>query len=95
MILTKEEQEFIYRHGFSSIPFLKIMIFTQEEQELIIDLEKINKMTHYEMAFCIRYASVGHKYLDINKPFYKWFKKRFCGFGGMTSKISQQVGWWN
>ena len=69
------------------------MILTKEEQELIAELEKINKMTHYEMAYFVRFAPLGHNYLDIRKPFYKYFDRRFYGMGGMTLELSQQIGW--
>ena len=38
------------------------MILTKEEQKLIIDLGKINKMTRLEMAHFLRSAPIGHKY---------------------------------
>jgi len=69
------------------------MILTKEEQELIIDLEKINKMTHFEMAKFIRFTPTGHSYFDMSKSLHKYFDKRFFAMGGMTVEISREIGW--
>lgn len=62
---------------------------TEEQKEI----EKINKMTHVEMANLWRFAPIGHKYFDFNKPYWEYFQKRFEEFGGMTPAISKQIGW--
>mgnify|MGYP001571226313 CR=1 FL=1 len=56
-------------------------------------VEKINKLTQYEMASLWRFAPVGHIYFDLTLPYHKIFKERFDKLGGMTSEISKELGW--
>ena len=56
-------------------------------------VEKIKKLTHYEMAKLWRFTPDGHIYFDSTLPYYKIFLERFQQLGGMTSEISKQLGW--
>ena len=59
-----------------------------------IEIDKINKMSHFEMCKLWRYAPAGHPYLDGTKPYFVIFEKRlFKHFGGFTPEISKQIGW--
>ena len=60
------------------------------EDKLII--EKINNMSHEEMAKIWRFAPIGHKYFNINLPYYAVFEKRFKEFGMFTPEISKYIG---
>ena len=58
------------------------------------EIEKINNMTHEEMARLWRFAPAGHPYFDSTKPFFKVFKKRlFEHFGGFNPQLSKKIGW--
>lgn len=63
-----------------------------EENELL-EIEKINNMSHLEMARMWRFSPPGHPYFDNSKPFFKVFKERFDKFGGFTVNISKEIGW--
>jgi len=54
----------------------------------------INEMTHRELVGLWRGASPGHPYFDDRFPYYERFSERlFTEFGGITPKVSKQVGW--
>lgn len=63
---------------------------TVHAQEFI---DRINKMSHYEMAKLWRFAPSGHPYFDTTLPYFAVFKKRFTELGGMTPEISKAIGW--
>lgn len=66
------------------------MELTKEEKEI----EKINSMSHVEMCRMWRFASAGHPYFDMTKPFHKVFEERlFKHFGGFTPEISKEIGY--
>jgi len=56
-------------------------------------IDYINGMPHYQMARMWRHSPAGHIYFDRTLPFFEIFEKRFNEFGGMTSKISKEIGW--
>lgn len=56
------------------------------------EIEKINNMSHIEMARLWRFAPSGHKYFDSSLPYFDIFNKRFKAFGGFTPKISKLIG---
>lgn len=64
-----------------------------EQLEIENHTKRINLMSHEEMAELWRAAPAGHPYFDSNLPLYDIFKKRFASFGGMTTKMSKQIGW--
>ncbi len=53
---------------------------------------KIDKMTHADMARLWRFAPACHPIFDKRNSLFEHFKKRFDKFGGMTTKISKQIG---
>lgn len=55
------------------------------------EIEKINNMSHFEMAKLWRYSPIGHEYFDVNLPYFEVFMDRFRDFGGMTAEISKQI----
>ena len=63
---------------------------SKEDQATI---NRINSMSHYDMASLWRSAPTGHPYFDKTKPFWEVFDKRFKELGGMTSDISKEIGW--
>ena len=58
-----------------------------------IEIEKINNMSRIQMARLHRFATAGHPYFDITKPFHKVFSERFAKLGGFSPEISKQIGW--
>ena len=54
---------------------------------------KINNMNQTEMASLWRFAPAGHPIFRNDLPLFEYFKKRFDGLGGMTPKISKNIGW--
>jgi hypothetical protein len=58
------------------------------------EIDKINGMTHAELAWLWRFAPLGHPYFSTeNLDLYDHFKNRFRELGGMTPAISKQIGW--
>ena len=60
-------------------------------EEIEIEIKCINEMSQYEMARLWRYASAGHRYFDLQLPFFEVFNKRFKELGGFTPKISKSL----
>lgn len=56
-------------------------------------VNRINKMSHMEMASLWRFAPLGHPFFDKSLPYYTEFKKRFDELCGFTPEISKEVGW--
>ncbi len=54
---------------------------------------EIDKLSHREMARLYRFSPSGHKYFISGTQVNEYFMKRFMGFGGITSKISKEIGW--
>ena len=59
----------------------------QEEIE-----KEINGLSHREMCRLYRFAPSGHKYFDVEKPYWELFNKRYKELGGMTPEISKDLG---
>lgn len=55
--------------------------------------KKIDNMTQEEMASLWRYAPAGHPYFDTTSPLSEYFIKKFKEKGGMTPRISKEIGW--
>ncbi len=64
--------------------------FTLEQEK---EIEKINNMSHEEMARLYRFAPSGHIYFDTTLIYWSIFNKRFQALGGMTSELSKKIGW--
>lgn len=60
------------------------------DQKLVDD---INNMSHKEMARLWRFTPPDHFCFDDRLPYFEIFKERFEELGGMTPKISKQIGW--
>lgn len=54
---------------------------------------KIDQMTHEEMARLFRFAPSGHPYFDTTSPLCGYFRDRFEELGGMTPEMSKRIGW--
>lgn len=63
------------------------------EQEIAEWKEKIDNMSHEQMAMLWRFAPFGHPIYQIDSPLLKYFTDRFNTFGGMTPEISKRIGW--
>lgn len=62
--------------------------------EIAAEKQKIDSMTHEQMARLWRFATVGQKYFDVrNSEIFNYFAKRFKELGGMTPEISKKIGW--
>jgi hypothetical protein len=64
-----------------------------KELEQQKEIDKINAMTHLEMAERYRFAVSGDPYFDNTLPYYKVFNERFKMLGGFTPAISKAIGW--
>lgn len=64
-----------------------------KEAEQQREIEKINTMTHLEMANRYRFSVSGDPYFDDTLPYFKVFNERFNMFGGFTPEISKAIGW--
>lgn len=63
------------------------------EKEIEEWKQKIDNMSHTQMASMWRFTKAGHPVFDSTLPLFDYFKKRFDKFGGMTSKVSKLIGW--
>ena len=62
-------------------------------EELAIETEKINALTHEEMCRLWRFSMPGTcKYFDLTSPLWPIFEKRFKELGGFTPEISKRIG---
>jgi len=58
-----------------------------------IEIDKINKMSQFELCKLWRFAPFGHPYFDSTLPYFKVFEKRlFKYFNGFTPEISKSIG---
>ncbi len=64
-----------------------------EQSEIQEWMEKIDGMSHLDMAKLWRFAPSGHPVFNSNLPLFQHFKERFDSFGGMTPAISKAIGW--
>ena len=62
---------------------------TSEEQWM----EKIDSMSHMEMATLYRFAPSGHPIFSTSGELFDHFMKRFNELGGMSPEISKRIGW--
>lgn len=65
--------------------------YSQEEIRLI--MMEIEVMTHEEMARLYRFTPSGSPIFRSDLPLYEKFITRFNSFGGMTTEMSQKIGW--
>ncbi len=57
------------------------------------EIDKINAMTHEELARKWRYAPLGDDYFNEDLPYYEVFRARlYDHFGGFTPEISKAIG---
>jgi hypothetical protein len=63
------------------------------EEEIQKYKEEVKLMTHYDMAHLYRFAPAGHPIFSTQYDIFKVFNERFNSFGGMTEKISKEIGW--
>lgn len=55
--------------------------------------DKIDSMSHIELARLLRFAPNGHPVFNNQYPLYEYSQKRFQSLGGMTPEISKEIGW--
>ncbi len=63
------------------------------DQEVKEWKERIDKMSHIEMARLYRFAPAGHPCFNTQLPLHEYFAKRFASLGGMTCRVSKAIGW--
>ena len=64
------------------------------EEEIEQWKEKIDNMTHEELARMYRFERIGHPvFSSVYDDLYQYFENRFNKFGGMTPAISKMIGW--
>lgn len=63
------------------------------EQEIKQWKNKIDNMSHEEMASLWRFAPIGHPVFRNDLPLFEYFKARFDSLGGMTPTVSKRIGW--
>ena len=61
-------------------------------EEIKKHIEEIDKLNHTQMARLYRFAPGPHVYFDKESPVSEHFLEKFKRMGGMTSKISKQIG---
>ena len=54
--------------------------------------QKIDAMTHYEMASLWRFGKSGHLYLTLGETGTYFHERLFGHFGGFTPEISKSLG---
>jgi len=54
---------------------------------------RIDTLSQISMASLWRNAPSGHPYFDSTTPLADYFQKRFQSLGGMTPRISKEIGW--
>lgn len=54
--------------------------------------ERIEGLSHMEMANLQRFAPPGHPCFDLRYPMHEWFRLRFEALGGMTPEVSKLIG---
>lgn len=55
--------------------------------------DKIDKMSHEQMASLWRFAPAGHPIFNSTLPLFEYFDKRFKELGNITPEISKKIGW--
>ncbi len=55
--------------------------------------KEIDEMTQEDMARLLRFHPSGHFYFIRDTELCNYFYKKFQEAGGMTSKISKEIGW--
>ncbi len=63
-----------------------------DEQQLAVQKEKIDGMTHEEMGRLWRFAPSGHPFFDKTIPLFDYFNARFQELGGWTPELSKAIG---
>lgn len=62
------------------------------DNEIKTTIDKINTLSHEDMARLWRFAPVGHIYFNCQLPFWAVFEKRWLEFGGWNSELSKRIG---
>jgi hypothetical protein len=62
-------------------------------EEIEIEKEIINNLTHEELCRIWRFAPPSHPYFRKELPLFKYFNERYKKMGGMTSEMSKRIGW--
>lgn len=64
------------------------------DEQIAREKKEIDTMSQHTMAYLNRFAPLGHPYFDkTNGDLSDYFNKKFKEKGGMTSKISKELGW--
>ena len=62
------------------------------DHELKFWKDKIDNMSHIEMARLYRSAPFGHPVFRNDLPLFEHFQERFKKLGGMTPEVSKAIG---
>jgi len=63
------------------------------EQQIAEWKQRIDQMSHEDMAALWRFAPAGHPVFRSDLPLFAYFEERFKTAGGMTPAVSKQIGW--
>lgn len=63
------------------------------EQERIECKKEIDEMSQWKMAYLQRFSTVGLPAFNIDNDLYDYFKESSQKKGGMTSRLSKELGW--
>lgn len=55
--------------------------------------QRIDAMSHEQLAHLWRFAPSGHPLFDRDLPLYDYYKERFDRMGGWTPQVSKAVGY--
>ena len=64
-----------------------------DEQEIATWKQRIDSMSHFEMASLSRFAPAGHPVFRSDLPLFDYFQARFKALGGMNPTVSKAIGW--
>ena len=65
-----------------------------DDEMIAIWKERVDKLSHEEMARLWRFAEPGSTpYFRNGHPVADYFQQRFYAFGGFTASVSKAIGW--
>lgn len=57
------------------------------------NVDTINGMDREQIGYLMRFAPIGHPYMDGSLPYWKLLNDRFQSLGGWDAALSKHIGW--
>ena len=57
------------------------------------NIDSINQMSREEIGRLMRFAPIGHDYMNGTLPYWKYLNARFQELGGWDAALSKHIGW--